>query len=564
MIKKVTILFTLVIGLILPLTYVAPGSTIGTSQSLPELPDRPAAVSGLSGPYRNMMTVEVSPCDVDFNHDSVVDVGDIMYVANCWRSTDPTDIALYDLNNDGKINVVDIMLVVVQWGNHCPVLFAVDLGGHDTDPTRRDLAAAAGFRLHRTSVSWASIEPNAPVGGVHTYNWPDSTFNIYRNDRRLIPYVMVLNNPSWAAEKACGPIDSDDLDDFGEFVEQLVSRYVDVTPFWVFYNEEDQWTTQPNDAGGCWGGHGADYAQMLAVAWDAAHGADPDAQVIFGAVAYEPDSVGAGSVWDPFFFRDAFQYMQANPRPPGHDYVDIIATNQFNAFRDYWDGTLPGNQEIIAKFRQAVDDASFNPNVARSYSVYKWQEAYGLDKPMASGEVGLQVSTGPQGGNVQTWEELQTRHAVHVNVRGMAAGLKIICWYTLVDKPSDSLNYGLLRSETDPRPAYDAYKELTEQLDGYEFDQQLVVSGKSRIQAYRFDKGGDKKLVLWRDDGQKIKLQSSTDTETMIVSATDLGTGWTGRVRVTDKLGNVNTYGYLGATSVSLTFSSDPIYVEAY
>jgi hypothetical protein len=250
--------------------------------------------------------------------------------------------------------------------------------------------------------------------------------------------------------------------------------------------------------------------------------------------------------------------MQAHP----DDYVDIIAANQYNAFRDYWDGALPANQEIIAKFLQAVDDASFNPSVAGSYSVYKWQTAYGLDKPMASGEVGLQVSSGCS--TVSICEELQARHAVHVNVRGLAAGLKITSWNTLKDKPSDPLNYGLVRADGTLRPAYTAYQVLTEQLDGYELDQQLVVSGKTNIQSYRFDRDGVKKLVLWRDSGEKIKAQDKDATETMTVSAAELGTGWTGRVRVTDKLGNVNTYGNLGAPSVSLTFSSDPIYVETY
>jgi len=46
----------------------------------------------------------------------------------------------------------------------------------------------------------------------------------------------------------------------------------------------------------------------------------------------------------------------------------------------------------------------------------------------------------------------------------------------------------------------------------------------------------------------------------MTVSATELGT-WTGQVRVTDKLGNEEIV--YGSSSVTLTFSSDPIYVEA-
>jgi len=412
--------------------------------------------------------------------------------------------------------------------------------------------------MHRTSVSWASIEPNAPVDSVHTYYWPDDTFNVYRNDRRLMPYVIVMVNPSWAAQRACGPIDLSHLDDFGEFVCQLVSRYADVTPYWVFYNEEDQWTTYPegHDAGGCWGGHGDEYARMLAVAWDAAHSANPSAQVIFGAVAYEP-AWDQGSTWDRFFLRDAFQYMRDHP----DDYVDIIAANQYNFRRDDWDdgsSTLPENQEIIARFRQAVNDASFNPDVPGAYSIDRWQTEYGLNKPIATGEVGLQVG-GADTEDDPITNDLQARHAVHVNVRGMAAGLKIISWYTLVDKPSE-LKYGLVRSDMTTRPAYHAYQVLTEQLDGYMFDQQLVLPGNSRIQAYRFDNNsGEKKLVLWRDSGEKLKSQDKDATETMTISAAELG-AWTGQVRVTDKFGNTQVF--QAPTEVVLEVSSDPVFVE--
>ena len=443
------------------------------------------------------------------------------------------------------------------------VYWSIDMGGRGTDPTIRDLAAAAGFRLHRTSVSWAAIEPNAPVGGVHTYNWPDGTFNVFRNDRRLMPYVIVMNNPIWAVpsgQRTCGPIDLARLGDFDDFVYELVSRYADVTRYWVFYNEADQWTEHTDDAGGCWGGHGAEYAEMLGVAWDAAHRADPNAQVIFGAAAYEP-VWDQGNTWDRFFYRDAFRYMRDNPLPAGREYVDIIAANQYNFRRDDWDGgtgTLPKSQDVWAKFFQAVSDASFNVNTPGAYSIARWQAEYGLDKPMATGEVGLQVG-GTGGADNSTTNDIQARHVVHVNVRGMAAGLKIINWYTLVDKPNDPFKYGLLRSDLTPRPAYYAYQEMTQQLDGYVFDQQLVVSGKPYIQAYRFDKGGVKKLVLFRDTGQKIKSQNHSATETMTIGATELGT-WTGQVRVTDKLGNETIHS--GDSLVSLTFTTDPIYVE--
>ena len=519
-------------------------------------------------------TMAASELPGDLNGDCKVNIQDIMEVASRWRSTNQEDIDNYDMDGDGDIDIVDIMLVAREWGNSCVIApFAIDMSGLDTDPAMRDLAAEAGFRWVRRFINWRGIEPNAPVNGQHTYNWPDSLFNVYRSDRRLLPLIVVAApNPNWAAvpddPRRCGPIKDEHLVEYGnfyDFVFNLVSRYADVASYWVFYNEEDHWTdrTGDPDAGGCWGGHGAEYAQMLAVAWDAAHSANPDARVILGGVAYEPEWLVGDWAWDPFFFRDAFQYMHDNPLPAEQDYVDMIMANQYDFRRDAWDGTgsttLPQNQGIIAKFRQAVDDGVFDSNTDRSYSVARWQLEYGLDKPMAASEVGLTVNTSDCP-DVGVCEELQARRVVHVNVRGLAAGLKFIAWYTLVDKAEDPFHYGLVRSDLTLRPAYTAYQVLTQQLDGYEFDQHLVVIGKPQVQAYRFDRDGVKKLVLWRDSGEKIQNQSSTAMETISVSVAELGT-WTGQVRVTDKRGNSHLE--YGTSSVSLTFSSDPIYVEA-
>jgi len=59
------------------------------------------------------------PGDLDFN--CVVNVADIMKVANRWRMVDmdPDWNPRYDLNGDGIITVVDIMLVVKHWGETC-------------------------------------------------------------------------------------------------------------------------------------------------------------------------------------------------------------------------------------------------------------------------------------------------------------------------------------------------------------------------------------------------------------------------------------------------------------
>ena len=54
----------------------------------------------------------------DVNCDCVVDIEDIMLVANSWacQSGDACYDERYDLDGDGDIDIVDIMLVAANWG----------------------------------------------------------------------------------------------------------------------------------------------------------------------------------------------------------------------------------------------------------------------------------------------------------------------------------------------------------------------------------------------------------------------------------------------------------------
>ena len=58
----------------------------------------------------------------DLNCSCLVDVADIMKVANCWRCKcwDSCYDPRYDIDDDCDIDVVDIMLVVAVWGSTCP------------------------------------------------------------------------------------------------------------------------------------------------------------------------------------------------------------------------------------------------------------------------------------------------------------------------------------------------------------------------------------------------------------------------------------------------------------
>jgi hypothetical protein len=99
------------------------------------------------------------PGDLDFN--CIVDVADIMRVANRWRmvDTDPDWNPRYDLNGDGIITVVDIMLVVKHWGESCATV----------PPEPRNLAPNPSFED-----GTASPDGWHPALSGADYGWDDN------------------------------------------------------------------------------------------------------------------------------------------------------------------------------------------------------------------------------------------------------------------------------------------------------------------------------------------------------------------------------------------------------
>jgi len=124
--------------------------------------------------------------------------------------------------------------------------------------TRAQEAGILWILWTRIDVSWASIEPNPPVNGMHTYHWGslDATVSTMVN-AGFTPLLALGHSPQWAVENMpinpdtgqhynCGPIDEEDLGAFAAFVQALVERYdgdrVDdapgspLVPIWEFWN----------------------------------------------------------------------------------------------------------------------------------------------------------------------------------------------------------------------------------------------------------------------------------------------------------------------------------------
>ena len=64
------------------------------------------------------LSVVIAKC-ANFTGDHLIDILDIVTIINHYRSTNPADIAIYDLNGDGRIDIADIIIAIGQYRKTC-------------------------------------------------------------------------------------------------------------------------------------------------------------------------------------------------------------------------------------------------------------------------------------------------------------------------------------------------------------------------------------------------------------------------------------------------------------
>ena len=473
----------------------------------------------------------------------------------------------------------------------------------DIEPIRDGALNAAGARWARARVLWAAVEPADTSPRTRDWAMSDSLIRTAA-DQGLELIVAVYKNPAWAATTSCGPVDLAPLARYAEFLGEAVERYDgdgdDDAPgsprvsHWEIGNEPDfdydvraahpEFGDPADGYGSCFGGDPAAYADLLAIAYDAVKSADPTARVVFGAVAYDRFfDHESPSPQGPFrydFVGDVLQSLTGSNGPgPGQNrpFFDVMAFHNYNDFRDSWDGPDGSDPEIVGKSAHLRENQMVRPGV------------FDLrDKPLLTTEVG--VASAPSDEWTERSESYQAAYVGQVMVRSMAAGLEAAIWYTTEDNatgacddPWSWLTVGLLRSawvaqraaECDPsplpgyevarphepKPALAAFRAASDALSGATYVRQLSPgeTGGASVEAHRVDTAdGRAAMVAFTDHGERLGKRGAEDvTRTLRVDSSTLP-GWTGRVRVTDYIGEsrVET-----GDSVTVWLTYEPTYL---
>ena len=151
------------------------------------------------------------------------------------------------------------------------------------------MIANAGFRWIRQEFPWEDIEI-AGKGDYWDPKWDVSTWAKYDRIVELagkydIEIIARLDNPpAWSREMGNAPgwdrAPPDDLQDYGDFVEAVVSRYRGRIRYYQLWNEPNiypEWGDQPADPTG--------YVELLRVAYRRAKEADPGCVILCAALA---------------------------------------------------------------------------------------------------------------------------------------------------------------------------------------------------------------------------------------------------------------------------------------
>ncbi len=376
----------------------------------------------------------------------------------------------------------------------------------------RDKAVELGVKWVRLNgrISWRILQPSEGAA----IDWGELAS--FEEELRALkaegmtPIVVVDDHPEWATVEAygwdgerswCAAILPEKYGAYAQFVRALVARYKAPefgVRYWELGNEPDvdPILVPGQSPFGCWGEiddayyGGEGYGEMLKVVTPAIKAEDPQAQVVLGGLL-----LSVPETTDPSFGRPEL-FLEGILRAGGAAYFDILA---FHAYPSYWGAKVDCD---------LYPGPGWTPwgGMVRGKSEYLRQmmARYGVEKPLFLDETGLGCPEYKEACNPPDAQffDVQASHATRSFVRGIGSGIMGFIWFTL-DGPGWRYT-NLVEADGTPKPVYEAYRELTEQLAQARYVQ--AVDHGPGLEAYLFRKGTGRVQVVWAVEDEELTV----------------------------------------------------------
>lgn len=328
----------------------------------------------------------------------------------------------------------------------------------------------------RVDFIWNQIEPEKNMFNFYFYD------NLYLEAKeKKINLLPVLGYTAfWASSAAENILEERDkyppknLQDYANFVYQVVNRYKEGIKYWEIWNEENIplfWKPFPNPKL---------YAKLLKLSYISAKKADPSCKIVMGGVA-----------------GIDLSFIESVIKEIGTNYFDIVAIHPYTPLGYSPErGALAENIEKLKKLLQK----------------------YKCSKSIWITEIGWPTHTGISHGWIGVSEETQANYLVRSYLISLKCGVEKIFWYDFRNDGEDKTyfehNQGLLKFDYTPKPSMYAYLTLMSVLEKSKFLKD--ASWNSRYHCYLFKKGDKIIAAVWSTSGKAILTYLPTEYSSVI------------------------------------------------
>lgn len=346
----------------------------------------------------------------------------------------------------------------------------------------------SGATWVRTNIPWNQVEPANTT--PDKYDWTNADYQVSMAYQRCWPLVLTLGyNPSWASTLSEGYLDRTSVSEMAQLMGAVAERYdgdgVQDAPgspkvfYFEMYNEPD---VGENSVQVRWGDAPDKYADMLKAVYPAIKAANPQAQVVFGGIAFDfftdqdpvhPENNGP-------FVRAFFENVLKNG---GGAYFDIMNYHFYPLFGSNWTDDFPKDGPGLVEKTEAVRA------IMRKYNI---------DKPVIITEAGWHNNvTLPHGDDT-----LQVRYVQKLYTQAKAAGIPMLAWWPFSDVgESYGLDSGLVSREIAGqitlKPAYYAYGVFAREMVSATYVAEIEAGSDIKVYKFRDDVKGRTVYVAW-------------------------------------------------------------------